>query len=331
VLTKQQILEGAELVGLGTVEELDRSFRSWQRFGLVGKASGKASRQGGEGLWHPIQGDLFLIAARNHNSGTRLTTVANLPVGLWFGKVEGVELEQVRRALFYWVSRRALGGTVDPTRGTRPTGRTSIRERALEAIVDQVAAPDATETARGELTEQLRNHADGLAASSPSVPGPFMAAYLAAAAPGRPSSPEIRERATDLYLWLRFQLIGATQLRILCADRSDVGHYWGWMRRYALSDLDIGIPERPPPEWARNLYALNREQIEVLARGLERSCGLALAYAGVGLRVLAGGEWPTELIHPPPVRAFSVEPSWAEPDPLIDLIAAQRERYESPE
>jgi hypothetical protein len=98
------------------------------------------------------------------------------------------------------------------------------------------------------------------------------------------------------------------------------------MRRYALGDLDLAAPERPPPEWARNLYALNRDQVDALARGLERSCGLALSWAGVGLRTLAGGEWPTELIRPPSVKEFSIEPSWADPDPLLDLIATQRER-----
>jgi hypothetical protein len=326
VLTKREILEGAELVGLGTVEELRPKFRSWQRFGLVGKMAGKAPRRGGEGLWHPIQGDLFLIALRNEKNDTRLTTVANFPVGLWFGKVEGVELEQVRRALYYWATRRALGGTYDPSRGTRPSGRTSIREVALRAIVDQVAASDATDQARADLTEQLRDNADGLSASSPAVPRSFMSAYVAAAAPGRPSAPEIRERATDLYLWLRYQLIGVTQLAVLCSTRPDVARYWVWMRRYALDDLDVGAAERPPPEWARNLYALSRDQIELLAHGLERSCGLALTWAGVGLRTLAGAEWPIDLIRPPSVTAFSVEPSWAEPDPLLDLIDTQLDR-----
>lgn len=120
-------------------------------------------------------------------------------------------------------------------------------------------------------------------------------------------------------------MIGATQLPVLCSEASDVARFWRWIRRYALDDLAVATPERPPPLWAQHLYDLDSYQVDQLARALERSCGLAMSYAGVSLRTLAGGEWPPDLIPPPHPAAFTIDPRWGEPDALLELIAIQRE------
>lgn len=326
MLTKREILETAERAHYGSIAVLEPKFRSWQRFGLVGVAVGKTARRGGEGLWHPIQQPIFLAILNNRAQGVRLTTMANLPVGLWLARAEGVELSQAQRALYYWITRRALGGTPDARRGNRPTGARSIREQAIRAIVENIAHPDATTQARRELARQIKIQADGLARSLGQPPAGFLRAYLALVAPDRASTEEIRADASNLYYFIRFQMIAADVLNVLCADRSDVRAFWGWVRRYAMDDLEAGTPERPPPTWAQ-LQEPTPAQVETLSRGIERSCALALSYSGVGLRILAGGEWPERLIRPPILRGIEPSPTWGEPDHLLDLIATQRERW----
>ncbi len=330
MLTKRKILETGERAHYGSVAELEPKFRSWQRFGLVGGAVGKTARRGGEGLWHPIQGAIFLAILNNLAQGVRLTTMANLPVGLWMAGVEGVELRQVQRALYYWITRRALGTKPNPIRGSRPTGPRSIREQAIRAIVDGIARPNASPPVRRELAEQIRVQADGVAASAGGVPAPFLTAYLAVVTPDRPSTEELRADAANLYYSIRFQLIAAEVLDALCADRDDVRGFWGWVGRYATDKLEVGTLEGAPPEWIR-LRDPTPEQVHALSRGLERSCAFALTYSGVGLRILAGGEWSATLIRPPILHGIEPNPTWGKPDQLLDLIDVERGRWGSSE
>ncbi len=322
MLRKIEILRAAEEAGFGVAGELGQKFDSWQRFGLVGKMTAKEPRRGGAGLWHPVQADLFVAALSNRSRRIHLTTVANIPVGLWMLGTEGVEIEQAQRALFYWATRRALGTHFDEKRGTRPTGQQSMRQRVVEAVVESVSDPDAAYAPKRALREQLRNQADGLAASSGAVPTSFIEAYLAVVSPGRASTLEQREAGAELYHWIRFQILAAPYLIVLCAGRKDVRDFWMWLRRYGLNDLEPG-PPAPPPDLARAVVGLTPDQGLVL-RGLERSCAMVMSYAGVGLRILAGADWPDRLVRPPSIRGVRLDPLLAETDELVTFIERDR-------
>src|SRR5439155_4452088 len=128
----------AVALGYGEAKQLRATFLNWQKRGLLGGAERKARRRGGEGIWHPAQGRLWLSHLRQRAAGVRVTTLANLPVGLWLMGEDGIELDQAQRAFSFWAESVAL-----PERqlGERPSGARSLRRRGLEANVSLIALP----------------------------------------------------------------------------------------------------------------------------------------------------------------------------------------------
>jgi hypothetical protein len=83
LVTLADILERASAAGFGDPAALRYRFLHMQRVGLVGPMASKARRRGGEGLWHPAQGNLFLSHLENLQRGRRRATLANAVVGSW--------------------------------------------------------------------------------------------------------------------------------------------------------------------------------------------------------------------------------------------------------
>jgi hypothetical protein len=311
------MIDRAVAEGLGRRAELEARFHSWQRFGLVGKASAKTHRRGGEGLWDPVHERVFFDALAR-DEGTPLWAYASYPVGLWFLGADTIGVVQAQRALFYWVTHGALG-TAGRRSDETPTGTRSFRERMLRTVVRFYSDAEATPTARARLLAQLRAQLDGVAATRGGVPTDFLEAFLRVASPGRPSTDEERALGVDLYRFVRFWVIAAEAIDVICADRADVSELWGWVRRYAAADLTPGTDPTPRPEWARNLD-MDERAWDRLYVGLWISPARVLTILGVALRTLAGGAWSDDWIRPPEITNLPVNSAWAAPDTMLDQI-----------
>src|ERR1039458_3130620 len=94
LVSKAAMVAAAVDAGYGDKRELARTFVAWQQLGLMGKMVARADRRGGEGLWHPVQQDLWLGLLRNRlAAAVRPHTLANLPVGLWMLGMDGIPTE----------------------------------------------------------------------------------------------------------------------------------------------------------------------------------------------------------------------------------------------
>src|SRR6266508_4020828 len=103
MVTRDEMLATAEGLGYGPASDLDATFNNWRGYGLIGKATRKASRRGGEGLWHPIQFQLWLTLLRlRRRAGMSLASLADLPVGMWLLAWPGIETAQAQRVLYFW-------------------------------------------------------------------------------------------------------------------------------------------------------------------------------------------------------------------------------------
>ena len=217
---------------------------------------------------------------------TRLTTLANLPVALWLSKPRRRPGGPDAEAFHYWSTGRVRGRS----RGNwkRPTGEDSLRERAIEAIVEGLASPDDSDAAKRDLVAAIRNLADGSVLAQPDPPHSFVVAVadvvLPVVLPRRPSIEEVRTAATELLRSTsRLQLIAAPLVPRLCQARSDAKRFWGWGRRFGRGQLRQGSPELPPIAWV-----VPKDDPEPFSDAVQHACINLLAAFGAGLRFMAG-------------------------------------------
>jgi hypothetical protein len=241
LVSLDDIVQAAHDQGYGEPGELRRRFSEYRGFGLVGPHVTKAKRQGGEGLWHPNQQQLFLdVLRRRQNDNNRLPTIANLPVGLWRVGYEGITTEQVQRAMSYWGGHLpgapASWGQSGRDRRTgkskaerRPSGPRSLRRRGVEQAVERLAAPGASESAKRELRNLLEIMND---LGDPSAPDTWARAALGVIAPGGNPSPQQRQVVDFQHRAFILQVLAVRHLDLLC-DAS-ARPLWDW----ALSELD---------------------------------------------------------------------------------------------
>jgi len=104
LLTLDTILKEEQRRRYGKKEHLRQKFIGYRKIGLLGDYVEKEPRQGGAGLWHRSQGDLFdfyLNLRKNQQADT--ISMSNIPVGFWLlefalGKWIPISIEQVQRA-----------------------------------------------------------------------------------------------------------------------------------------------------------------------------------------------------------------------------------------
>lgn len=260
LLTLDRILGQAVAAGFGDVATLRYRFLHLQRIGLIGHAVGKTNKRGGAGLWHPIQGQLFLQYLRQMPH-THRATLANEPVGLWLLEEPGVELEQAQRSLRFWASK-TLGDS-------RAADRRSLRRRGVLALVDQVATSRVGRPTRRRLRDIVERALDALPDVSEASMRELREALRAAAAP------EVAERA---YLALRLRFVAVGHLDLLSSPDPLVVQTW---------------------EWCRQIVALTGpnyiERNELLGSG----CGTALQLWGMAIAGQSG-RWIDKGIGRPP-------------------------------
>jgi hypothetical protein len=288
LVSKATMVTAAADAGYGDKRELARTFVSWQQLGLLGRMSARAERRGGEGLWHPQQRELWLGLLRNRLvAGVRTQTLANLPVGLWLLGTDGIETEQAQKAFSYWASY--LGAE------SRPTGERSLRHRAIEERVNQMATPGASEKSKRELRRLLEIIND--LAPSPSVsPDTFMQTTLGVMVPEETPTRAHRFIADTNHGAIRLQLIAGRHLDLLGASTPEVLEFWEWSRKLDAEGRDMYLQGQPE-------MATHRFYRADLEGWINQACTMLMTVFGIGLGHLLGelGSWPKDAgVEPPP-------------------------------
>jgi hypothetical protein len=307
------ITQAAEDEGFGARAPLRRRFVEYQGLGLVGKPLGKAERQGGEGLWHPMQLELFLqLLNLRDNDKVRVSTLPNLPVGLWRLGADGITTEQVQRAMSYWAgflpgapSETALPGHDSRTgrakSEVRPRGPRSLVRKAIEQFVDDLSVPETRHRAKRELRDLLEiMNTTGVAAS----PDTWARVALNVIAPnGNPSSQQ-RQAVENMQKGFLVQFLTVRHLDLLCSPMST--EFWDWARRVIdESNRDGYLRQQAEmihdPE-VGHLYKrpLGFDLVQQGCRGwtVVLGIGLAVAWDAYGMRMPPGEE-------PPPALPFT--------------------------
>lgn len=274
--TKRALVEAGVEAGYGGARQLDALFVSWQKAGLIGRAQAKEEgRRGGAGIWHPTQESIWLNLLRERSEGRRLPTLANLPVGLWLLKWEGVELEQAQRAFEFWL---------DPVlRRNKPPGGRSITGAAIRARVDELADPSASPTARRALRDAYQRVVES---SDPLhlPPESFVAALLSAAFPGRTHSIRQRQFAETIWNGIRLESITRTHVGSILVRTADVQAFWEWAARQIRFGLQQYVQEldslQADPDFGR-LYSSPS-----LNEFINSSCSKLSIVMGAGIAAL---------------------------------------------
>jgi hypothetical protein len=241
LVTLDEMVQAAHDAGYGEVDQLRRRFSEYRGFGLVGGHLAKDKRQGGPGLWHPVQRWLFIeVLRRREQDKNRLPTIANLPVGLWRLGIPGITTEQIQQTMFYWGGHLpgAPAGWNQPGRdrktgkskaGSRPGGPRSLRRRAVEHAVEKLAAPGAGDRAKRELRNLLEIMND---LGETLAPDTWARASLGVIAPSGDPSPQQRFAAHVQHRAFTLQVLAVRHLDLLC--KPSARPLWDW----ALSELD---------------------------------------------------------------------------------------------
>ena len=287
VIPKGLMLAAAEQSGFGSRERLSHLFGKFQKLGLVGLAVGKESRRGGAGLWHPVQGVLWIHLLRNHiTNGVALDVLPNLPVGFWLFGTEGIETSQAQRAFNFWAQQ--IHGA------NRPKGSRSRRRRVLDERVRILAAPEASAQAQRELRRLFESANDFMPETG--VPRQsLVSATLDVLPPG--VSDLRRSTAEGQSVSVEIASLVLKNLDRLVAHKGEA--FWEWARRM----LPIGLARyrAEQPELAAQ-DGMDRLYRPVDGSTLiQTSCVTMLTWFGLGLRMLRTGRVPTDLEAPPPL------------------------------
>ncbi len=212
----------AEAEGYGERRNLGRTFVDWQRRGLVGKPLAKARRQGGEGLWHDGQGELWLELLRDRLDGDiSIESMANRPVAHWLLGNPAVRTAQAQLSLVTWA--RLI-------QKSKPVGPRSARARAIEARVARLAPPGASPAQRRRLRAFLELLNDGVKPNPAQLHDVF----------GIVSTD--RETVLALAAEVTHQLEAQRHLDELSLATPAVLDYWRWARVLWIGRLPEFVP-----------------------------------------------------------------------------------------
>lgn len=290
LVSKLELLEAAQQLGYGEARSLGRTFVDWQTAGLVGPYEHKATRHGGEGLWHPTQQVLFQACLRNRGNGVGIVRLANLPVGGWLVGMPGITLTQAQRAWGTWAGARL--SSMD---------RRSKVGRDVDREVSRLASPAATVNQRRALRGAFDHMLDGLGAVSRDT---FSSSFVGCVAPEQESSDDQRQFARIAYdiLSLRFLAV-AHRDTLAGSSAEEVRRFWEWARELwqkALScyQADWGSM-REGPDIDKFFERPDMNNIMSLA------CPNLATLFGLGISVQAHSHPLTNAAPPPRVTAFT--------------------------
>jgi hypothetical protein len=275
-----QLVTLAEIIGAADVapEEVRRRrrrFVDYEERGLLSLATAKAPRQGGEGLWHPTQAQLWRLYERDRDR-VRPATLANAPVGLWLLGFPGIELPQVQRAFDHWAREVSL---LD-----RPqAGERSGYRHRLDLAADNIADPNASRDARRELRKLISIMSDTMIVRKKTLVAGVLAAL---SPPNKRHKSEVRY-ASDYQLGISLRYLALAHLPALGSKESV--DLWTWAR---------GLAQSTYPDYQRDQPVL-RSQPGVgrlfdakpdANSFVNNSCAALLLMLGMGIELL--GEHP---------------------------------------
>jgi hypothetical protein len=282
VLSKDEMVTWAARQGLGKPRQLKLRFEKYQKLGLLGRMEGKESRQGGGGLWPPVQGALWSFYLKNPGEA-RLSTLANLPVFLWLIGIEGIDSEQAHRAFCFWTA--GFGSE-------RPSGPRSLRRRVIEARIASISSPTTSTSAKRKLRvlyEQLND----------SIPNVYVDRDVFAKAFADVLGPEIeqgeaQQRARTEYGRILSANEAVKVRETLCRPQPATYRLWNWARDWLRGDLADELGSNRPLVPLDNLTV---ETLKAVEPFIGPTCWLLLATLGGA--VAAPDRFPKRFRPPP--------------------------------
>ncbi len=297
MVSREQMLEEAATRGYGAGRSLVATFINWQRRGLVARATGKAARRGGEGLWHERQLWIWLSLLHLRSQGAHLQLLANVPVGCWMLGVEGVDTDQIQKVMLeFWGKSKPL-----PDIARSPTYR-----RQVDRAVDWMAAPGARPRDRQRYRRTLAHASAAMPDLGVSAEA-FAQAAAGVIAPGGKPSPAQVGAISSTYGLFETRALAVAQLPKLARPTNEVVRFWEWARRtfqrtwsaYAAAQQQLaaqpGVGHLYDPADATGLELLTWN-----------GCTTILTVLGIGLEVLRShDQLKSGLEAPPPLSWWS--------------------------
>jgi hypothetical protein len=281
---------------LGSARSLAHTFGNFQKRGLIGHASTKTSRRGGEGLWHPIQGALWIGTLTHRRQGVRLTTLANLPVGVWLLGVPGIDTQQAQRAFGFWAGWSNAPKSSDIRLGVKDPR--ALYQRAITARIDELASPAATSANK----RQLRRLFEEILDTHPEIRIPqrqLVDSLRNVVLPTR-SSDNVEAHLTGTANRFYIQASATKVLTTLLLVRPDVLAFWEWARRFVHAhDAQYdALVERvgDDPDLSRFYGPME------LAPFLNTACSHVQTVMGIGVEILKRGRDSSDFEPPPAVE-----------------------------
>lgn len=265
-----------------------RTFAEWQRIGLLGRHVRKASRRGGEGLWHSAQFELWKTYLRHRKERVRLATLANLPIGGWLLGWDGVELDQAQKALLFWICQN---GSPD-----RPSGERSLRRRGIETIVEELAHSQALKRDKVEASKVFEQQLDAIPEMSVSE-----ATFVKALTPllAKENRRDVRLYASSLYGVIEVTSSALPYVEDLCRlNTREIKEFWIWARNLfhvTYAEYTAEIPHlSDAPDTGRFFVPYTLE------RFMNTACATLLQLFGYGIKyVLRECDFPNHRPRPP--------------------------------
>jgi hypothetical protein len=240
LITLDQIVEQALAEGYGTPEALRSHFFKLRAYGLIGRPIEKEHRRGGAGLWHPVQGSLFIFYLGNRREGISLTDLSNAPVGLWLlDGADGpwrIDTRQAQQALLYGGSsmlREKVGepwqyGVISKRgRPGREIGERSIQAQNARRTAQIISRP------RSTPHRAISKVLSSVAMDAPDFnlkKSQFIEAFRAA----RPQvqSPLAEAEASALYQIIADRHLAIRHVKALTREVKPVLELWEWARSF---------------------------------------------------------------------------------------------------
>lgn len=299
MITKERILGRAADEGYGEARRLDRLFVRWQEIGLLGKATAKAPRQGGEGLWHPIHADVFLMSLKLRVKDKRpLGALVQSIVAMWLYGIEGIETPQAQRALKFCVE------SFNPPDGHR--GPRSQSARIMKHDAERFSAPGAPLRSKRELRRILAMTHDGLPNLTVS-PDTWAKVFLDAMGfetvkDDAAATTEMARKTGGFYKVVCWQAVALGRIDELMPETPEVFALWEWARAFSRHEWDYYVCHRPELTNAPGIGYLWPATTDLNAEFVNSACARLLLHVGLGM-LYRDGEipWPPNYpVDPPP-------------------------------
>jgi hypothetical protein len=310
--TLDQMVAEASAAGLGESEWLRCRFVEFQRCGLLGGPERKEPRRGGAGLWHPVQGALWLVYLQHRREGFSLPTLTNIPIGVWMLGIEGVRAEQAQRALCFgaqkWLppdwQRRMPPSTAARRlgRGERRAADRSLAARNTRRAVERLADQDTRPAAKRRLFKALRQVLDGIPDPDLMVGKPTFTQAVSRVRPRTPADDSHRIGAA-IYQMLSDRFLALAYLDILCSTLPQVVGFWEWARgfwQYTFARYHKALPALQARSGLGDLF-----ETPTLNQVANEAGSWLLGILGAGIRALHGDVEPA-------IRRYGLpEAAWA--------------------